>query len=102
MMPKNSPVRCTILTLAAVTFKREQNKNTLQEALVWSQPNTLRRLSQKSFYNSRVLERSQSHIPLCGEDVGAFIVVRSCLLSLQSKPYPCRASLLFVGQVFSL
>ena len=82
MKPKNSPVRCTILTLAAVTFKREQNKNNLREALVWGQPNTLRRLSQRSFYNSRVLERSQSRVPLCEEDVGAFIVVRHFLLSL--------------------
>ena len=30
----------------------------LQGALVWSRPNTLRRLSQKCFYNSRVLERN--------------------------------------------
>ena len=30
----------------------------LQGAPVWSRPNTLRRLSQKYFYNSRVLERS--------------------------------------------
>ena len=82
MMPKISPVRCTILTLAAVTFKREQNKNTLQEAPVWSWPNTLRKLSQKSFYNSRVPERRQSRVPLCEEDVGAFIVARPFLLSL--------------------
>ena len=102
MMPKSSPVRCTILVPVAVTYKREQNKNTLQKAPVWSRPNTLRRLSQKSFYNSRVLERSQLHVPLCEEDVGAFIVVRSYLLSLQPKSFPCRASLILVGQVFSL
>ena len=30
----------------------------LKKALVWSRSNTLRRLSQKCFYNSRVLERS--------------------------------------------
>ena len=102
MMPKSSPVRCTILMLAAVTIKREQNKNTLQEAPVWSRPNTLRRLSQKSFYNSRVLERNQLRVPWCEEDVGAFIVVRSCLLSLQPKSFLCRASLILVGQVFSL
>ena len=81
-MPKSSPVRYTILALVAVTYKREQNKNTLQKAPVWSRPITLRKLSQKSFYNSRVLERSQSPVPLCEEDVGAFIVVRSCLRSL--------------------
>ena len=86
-------MRCTILALVAVTYKREQNKNTLQKAPVWSRPNTLQRLSQKSFYNSRVLERSQSRVPLCEEDVRAFIVVRSCLLSLQPKSFPCRASL---------
>ena len=65
-----------------VTYKREENANTLQKAPVWSRPNTLRRLSQKSSYNSRVLERGQLCVPLCEEDVGAFIVVRSCLLSL--------------------
>ena len=81
-MPKSSPVRCTILALVAVTYKREQNKNNLQEAPVWGRPNTLRRLSQRSFYNSRVLERSQSRVPLCEEGVGAFIVVRPLPLSL--------------------
>ena len=80
MMPKNSLVRCTILTLAAV----------------------LRKLSQRSFYNSRVLERSQSRVPLCEEDVGAFIVMRPFLLSLQSKPSPCKASLILAEQVFFL
>ena len=65
-----------------VTYKREENTNTLQKAPVWSQPNTLRRLSQKSSYNSRVLERGQLCVPWREEDVGAFIVVRSCLLSL--------------------
>ena len=72
MMPKSSPVRCTILALVAVAYKREQHKNTLPKALVWSRPNTFRRLSQKSFYNSRVLERSQSRVPFYEEDVGAF------------------------------
>ena len=38
--------------------------------------------SEIFFYNSRVLERSQLRIPLCEEDVGAFIVVRPLLLSL--------------------
>ena len=28
-----------------VAYKREENKNTLQKAPVWSRPNTLRRLS---------------------------------------------------------
>ena len=72
MMPKSSPVRCTIPALVAVAYKREQHKNTLPKAPVWSRPNTLRRLSQKSFYNSRVLERSQSRVPFYEEDVGAF------------------------------
>ena len=40
-----------------VTYKREENTNTLQKAPVWSWPNTLRRLSQKYSHNSRVLER---------------------------------------------
>ena len=69
---------------------------------MWSQPNTLQRLSQKSFYNSRVLERNQLRVPLCEEDVRAFIVMRSCLLSLQPKSFPCRTSLFLAGQVFSL
>ena len=65
-----------------VTYKREENTNTLQKAPVLSRPNTLQRSSQKSSYNSRVLESGQLHVPWCEEDVGAFIVVRSCLLSL--------------------
>ena len=46
-----------------VTYKREENTNTLPKASVWSRPNTLRRLSQKSSYNSRVLERGQLCVP---------------------------------------
>ena len=46
-----------------VTYKREENKNTLQKAPVWSRPNTLRKLSQKYSYNSRVLERGQLCVP---------------------------------------
>ena len=30
-----------------ITYKREENKNALRKAPVWSRPNTLRRLSQK-------------------------------------------------------
>ena len=101
MMPKSSPVRCTIPALVAVAYKREQHKNTLPEAPVWSRPNTLRRLSQKSFYNSRVLERSQSRVPFYEEDVGAFSsseVLPPFLV--ESKSHPCRASLLLAEQVF--
>ena len=108
-MPKSSPVRCTILALVAVAYKREQHKNTLPKAPVWSRPNTLRRLSQKSFYNSRVLERSQSRVPFYEEDVGAFYssevlphFLVEQVLSLQSKSSPCRASLLLAAQVLSL
>ena len=46
-----------------VTYKREENTNTLQKAPVWSRPNTFRRLSQKYSHNSRVLERGQLCIP---------------------------------------
>ena len=106
-MPKSLPVRCTILALIAVAYKREQHKKHLQKAPMWSRPNTLRRLSQKCFYNSRVLERSQSHIPFYEEDVGAFYsseVLPPFLVeqvsSLQSKSHPCGASLLLVEQVF--
>ena len=109
MMPKSSLVRCTILALVTVAYKGEQHKNTLQKASVWSRSNTLRRLSRKSFYNSRVLERSQSRVPFYEEDVGAFYsgevlppFLVEQVFSLQSKSYPCRASLLFVGQVLSL
>ena len=80
----------------------------LQKAPVWSRPNTLRRLSQKCFYNSRVLERSQLRVPFY-EDVGAFYsseVLPPFLVeqvsSLQSKSSPCRASLILAEQVFSL
>ena len=80
----------------------------LQEAPVWSRPNTLRSLSQKCFYNSRVLERSQSRVPFY-KDVGAFYssevlppFLAEQVSSLWSKSHPCRASLLLVEQVFSL
>ena len=80
----------------------------LQKAPVWSQPNTLRRLSQKCFYNSRVLEKGQSRVPFY-EDVGAFYsseflppFLIEQVFSLQSKSYPCRASLTLAEQVFSL
>ena len=80
----------------------------LQKAPVWSRPNTLRRLSQKCFYNSRVLERGQLRVPFY-EDVGAFYsseVLPPFLVeqasSLQSKSSHCRASLLLVEQVFPL
>ena len=109
MMPKSSPVRCTIPVFVAVAYKREQHKNTLPKAPVWSRPNTLRRLSQKSFYNSRMLERSQSRVPFYEEDVGAFYssevwppFLVEQVLSLQSKSPPCRASLLLAAQVLSL
>ena len=61
---------------------------------MWSRPNTLRRLSQKTlFYNSRVLERSQLHIPFLrvlgpfysGEVLPPFLV--------EQASHPCRASL---------
>ena len=100
MMPKSSPVRCTIPTLVAVAYKREQHKNTLLKAPVWSRPNTLRRLSQKSFYNSKVLERSQSRVPFYEEDVGAFYssevwppFLVEQVFFLQPTSFPCRASL---------
>ena len=73
----------------------------LQKGPVWSRPNTLRRLSQKCFYNSRVLERSQSRVPFY-EDIGAFYSSEASLFSLQSKSHPCRASLLLVERVSSL
>ena len=107
-MPKSSLVRCTILTLVAIAYKREQHKNTLPKAPMWSRPNTLRRLNQKSFYNSRVLERSQSRVPFYEEDVGAFYsseVLPPFLVeqvsSLQGKSYPCRANLILAEQVLS-
>ena len=39
---------------------------------------------------------------LCEEDVGAFIVVKPLLLSLQCKSSPCRTSLILAEQVFFL
>ena len=54
---------------------------------VWSRPNTLRRLSQKTFlqlWSAR--EGLVMHTFFWG-CWGLFIVVRSCLLSLQSKPH---------------
>ena len=45
MMPKSSPVRCTILAFVAVAYKREQHRIAFEEAPVWGRPNTLRKLS---------------------------------------------------------
>ena len=80
----------------------------LQKASVWSRPNTLRRLSQKCFYNSRVLERSQLCVPFY-KDVGAFyssevlpLFLVEQVSSLWSKSHPCRASFLLVEQVLFL
>ena len=108
MMPKSSPVRCTILALVAVAYKREQHRIAFEEALVWGRPNTLRKLSQKCFYNSRVLVRSYSRVPFY-EDVGAFYSSEALppflveqVFSWQSKSSPCRASLILAEQVFSL
>ena len=75
----------------------------LQGAPVWSRPNTLRRLSQKCFYNSRVLERSQLRVPFVrmlgpfysGEVLPPFLAEQ--VSSLQSKLHPCRASFLKRG-----
>ena len=64
----------------------------LQRAPVWSRPNTLRRLSQKCFYNSRVLERSQSRVPFM-RVLGPFYsgeVLPPILVEQVS--HPCRAS----------
>ena len=83
MMPKSSPGRCTILALVAVTYKREQNKNTLQKAPMWS---TFMWGGCWGFYSSEVLP------PFLVEQV----------LSLQPKSFPCRASLLLVEQILSL
>ena len=49
MMPKSSPVRCTILVLVAIAYKREQHKNTLQKAPVWSWPNTPPKIKSEMF-----------------------------------------------------
>ena len=92
MMPISSPVRRTILALVAVTCKREQHRNTFKEAPVWNRPNTLRRSSQKCFYNSRVLERSWLRVPFM-RVLGPFYsgeVLPPILVEQVS--HPCRAS----------
>ena len=89
-------------------LKERTTQEHLQRAPVWSRPNTLRRLSQKCFYNSRVLERSQlrvSFVRMLGpfyssEVLPPFLVEQ--VSSLQSKSHPCRASFILVEQVSSL
>ena len=50
MMPKCSPVRYTIPTLEQpVPENKKVQRNAFQGGPVWSRPNTLRRLSQKTF-----------------------------------------------------
>ena len=72
-------------------LKERTTQKHLQGAPVLSRPNTLRRLSQKCFYNSRVLERSQLRVPFVrmlgpfysSEVLPPFLVEQAS--SLQSK-----------------
>ena len=57
MMPKISPIGHTALATQSEPTQQEQLKENLQRAPVWCRPNTLRRSSQNSSHNSRVLER---------------------------------------------
>ena len=103
MMPKSSPVRCTILALGSRCLEERTTQKHLQGAPVWSRPNTLRRLSQKCFYNSRVLERSWLRVPFVrmlgpfysSEVLSPFLVEQAS--SLLNKSHPCRASFLKRG-----
>ena len=88
MMPKCSPVRCTALTLEQpVLENREVQKTPSKGGPVWSRPNTLRRLSQKAFFTTLECWRGISYTYLFWGCWGLFIVVRSCLIFLQSKPH---------------
>ena len=88
MMPKCSPVRCTTLTLEQpVPENRKVQKTPSKGGPVWSRPNTLRRLSQKAFFTTLECWRGISYTYLFWGCWGLFIVVRACLLSLQSKPH---------------
>ena len=89
-------------------LKERTTQKHLQGAPVLSRPNTLRRLSQKCFYNSRMLERSQLRVPFVrmlgpfysSEVLPPFLVEQ--VSSLQSKSHPCRASFNLAEQVSSL
>ena len=88
MMPKCSPVRCTTLTLEQpVPENRKVQKTPSKGGPVWSRPNTLRRLSQKAFFTTLECWRGISYTYLFWGCWGLFIVVRSCLIFLQSKPH---------------
>ena len=105
-MPKSSLVRCTIFALGSRCLKERTTQKHLQRAPVWNRPNTLRRLSQKCFYNSRMLERNWLRVPFVrmlgpfysSEVLPPFLVEQ--VSSLQSKLHPCRASLILIEQVF--
>ena len=61
------------------------------------------KVKSEIFFTTLECQRGVSHAyPLCEEDVGAFIVVRPLLLSLQSKSSPCRTSLILAKRVFFL
>ena len=76
---------------------------------MWSRPNTLWRLSQKSSYNSRVLERGSIMRTLMrggcwgfysSEVLPPFLVEQ--VFSLYDKSFPCGTSLVLAAQVLSL
>ena len=72
MMPKISPIGHTALATQSEPAQQEQSKEDLLRAPVWCRPNTLRRSSQNSSYNSRVLERV-NYAYLCSRGYQGFL-----------------------------
>ena len=82
MMPKISPIGHTALATQSKPAQQEQSKENLQRAPVWCRPSTLRRSSQNSSHNSRVLEKVNYAYLHSREYLGLFIVVESRLFLL--------------------
>ena len=88
MMPKISPINCTVLARSYWHLHNEKKKESLRSAPVWYGPNTLRRSSQNYSHYSRVLERVKSCVPFFVRVLGF---------------YSSRAGPFFLGvEVFSL
>ena len=71
MMPKISPINCTVLARSYWHLHNEK-KESLRSAPVWYRPNTLRRSSQNYSHYSRVLERVKSCVPFFARVLGFY------------------------------
>ena len=102
MRPKCSPVRCTIFALKSHLHTKRKQEH-LTEGIGVKPAEYPPKAKSEIFLQLQSATEGFNYAYLnVRRMLGLFIVVRSCLLSLQPKSFPCRASLILVGQVFSL